>query len=184
MEGEKKMKKIVMMLLTVALVFSAVRPVSALTNREVLDNLEKTYTINGHQFQITPALKKIAEDYVKEYGDKITEKDLQTINDKIGEAVKIIENAKVTKIEDLSAAAKKELKDLVADVKANTSINVTYANGALVVYTPEGEVFEKVTDLVKQTGTETNTIAILAGVSFVVMLAGAFVTVRKVRTTD
>ena len=88
------------------------------------------------------------------------------------------------KIEDLSAAAKEGLLDLLADLRVNTSINVTYTNGILTVYTPDGEVFDKVTDLVKQTGTETNSIAILAGVSFVVMLAGAFVVVRKVRVTD
>ncbi len=176
------MKKIVMMLLAVALVFSGVRPVSALTEREVLDKLEKSYTINGQVFQISPALKKIAEDYAAKY--VISDDDLKVLDEKIDEAIKIVKDAKVTKIEDLSAAAKKELKDLVADVKANTSINVTYEDGTLVVYTPEGEVFEKVTSLVKQTGTESNTIAILAGVSFVVMLAGAFVVVRKVRTTD
>ena len=176
------MKKIVMMLLAVALVFSGVRPVSALTEREVLDKLEKSYTINGQVFQISPSLKKLAEDYAAKY--VISDDDLKVLDEKIDEAIKIVKDAKVTKIEDLSAAAKKELKDLVADVKANTSINVTYEDGTLVVYTPEGKVFDKVTALVKQTGTESNTIAILAGVSFVVMLAGAFVVVRKVRTTD
>ena len=40
-----------MMLLAIALIFSVVSPVSALTEREVLDKLEDTYTINGAEFK-------------------------------------------------------------------------------------------------------------------------------------
>ena len=60
------MKKFIMMLLAVALVFSMVSPVSAITEKQVLDKLEKTYVINGAEFKISPALKKIIEDYAKE----------------------------------------------------------------------------------------------------------------------
>ncbi len=177
------MKKIVMMLLAVALVFSVVSPVSALTERQVLDNLEKTYTINGAEFKISPALKKIVEDYAKEF--EVPAKDLDALDKAITKAINIVKGTNATSIDNLPKAAKGELLDILADLRANTSINVTYTEGALTIYNPEtGKVFEKVTDLVKQTGTETNSIAILAGVSFVVMLAGAFVVVRKVRTTD
>ncbi len=176
------MKRFMMMLLAVLLVFFVVSPVSALTERQVLDKLEKTYTINGAEFKISPALKKIIEDYANEF--EVSNDDLNAIDLAIKNAVEIVEKDKVKKIEDLSSAAKERLLDLLADFRVNTSINVTYTNGVLTIYTPDGELFDKVTDLVKQTGTETNSIAILAGVSFVVMLAGAFVVVRKVRVTD
>ena len=181
------MKKIVMMLLAVALVFSVVSPVRALddeiTEKDVLDKLEMTYTINGAEFKISPALKKIIEDYAKEF--EVPTEDLRALSVTIDNAIKLVKGTKATSIDTLPKAAKEELLDMLADLKVNTSINVTYTEGVLTIYNPEtGKVFEKVTDLVKQTGTETNSIAILAGVSFVVMLAGAFVVVRKVRTTD
>ncbi len=177
------MKKIIMMLLAIALIFSVVSPVSALTEREVLDKLEDTYTINGAEFKISPALKKIIEDYAKEF--EVPDKDLQALDTAIRKAIDIVKGTKATSIDNLPKAAKGELLNILAGLRSETSINVTYTDGVLTIYSPkDGSVFEKVTDLVKQTGTETNSLAILAGASFIVMLAGAFVVVRKVRVTD
>ena len=78
---------------------------------------------------------------------------------------------------------KSELVSLVEDISAHTSVKATVKNGKLVINRPDGKgVFAEFDKLVKQTGNETNTIAIIAGVSFVIVLAGAFVVTKKFAT--
>ena len=81
----------------------------------------------------------------------------------------------------MTAATKNQLKALVEKVSANTSINATVTGDSVVVYKPAGGVFAEVDDPIKQTGLETSPVAMMAGISFLITLAGACLVVRQVK---
>ncbi len=176
------MKKVVMLVLAVAMLFVGmvgVRAAETVTEADLVKKLKDTYTINGAKFTVSNDVKVLIDEYAANYD--ITDADAKKISDKVDDVIDLIERSGIKDMEDLG----KIKSDLIAAftyVVNETSIDGTYKDGKFIVYKPgTTDVFAEVDSLVKQTGTESNAIAILAGVSFVVMVAGAFVIVRKVR---
>ena len=174
------MKKVVMLVLAVAMLFVGMVGVRAeVTEAELVKKLKDTYEINGAKFTVSDDVKVLIDRYAADYN--ITNTDAAYISDRIDAVKELIKNAGITDIKDLGKI-KSDLINQFELVVTNTAIDGTYKDGKFIVYKPgTTEVFAEVDSLVKQTGPESNAIAILAGVSFVVMVAGAFVIVRKVR---
>lgn len=176
------MKKFVMMLLAVAMLFSGVKTVSAMSTNELVEKLEKAYVINGATFQITEETKVYLERYINNFGDTLTEDDINTISEKVDKVVEIVKASGATKVEDIKGEYKNQILDVFTEVINETSVSGTYVNGKIIIYEPgTTTVFYDGAALVKQTGVENNTVAIVIGLSAAVMLAGAFIIVRKVR---
>lgn len=178
------MKKVVMLVLAVAVLFGGMVGVRAAgTITDVEANLAKvlkdTYTIGKDKFTLSNDIKVKIDRYLSE--NDVTKTDADYICAKIKSITDLIEEKGIKDIKDLGRI-KSDVIEAFEDVLAETSIDGTYKDGQFIIYVPgTTEVFATVDSLVKQTGTESNAIAILAGVSFVVMVAGAFVIVRKVR---
>ena len=173
------MKKVYAVFALVVSLFVGIQTTSAMTESELKEVMTKNYTINGHEFKLTDEAKVYLERYLNSYDINAT--DCQYIADRVNDAINIIQNAGVSKIENLTSAQKNQLKNLVEQVSANTSVNATVTDGSVVVYKPAGGVFAEVDDPIKQTGLETSPVAMMAGVSFLITLAGACLVVRQVK---
>lgn len=166
-------------LLLVVLLFVGVLRVDALTEDQLKDALTQTIDIKGTKVSVDAATKTAIERYLNQYDVSTTDADY--INGKINTAISILKSEGQTDFTKLSASAKSQLKGLVEDISANTSVKATVTNGTVVVYDGSGNVFFEVTKLVKQTGSEMTTTAMMAAISFLVVAAGACLIVKQVR---
>ena len=175
------MKKLLVLSFAVLSFLVGVKTTYAMTEQELKTKLSKTYTINGAEFKVDSDNLVLLQRYLDAYD--VSSADAQYIADRVDEAVAIIQRSGKTNINDLSASTKNELKALVEKVSANTSVKATVTKGSIVIYKPDGSgVFAEVTKLVKQTGNNVDSMAIVAGVSFAIVLAGAsFVVVRRLK---
>ena len=176
MEG-RKMKKLFGLL--VAALFVGVLNVDAMTETELRKRFDETITINGTKYAVSAGDKKAADDYLA--ANELSDADCDYISKKIDEGIALVKNEKTGVAKDFSAETKTKLKKLVSDIAANTSVKATVKENALVILNADGSTFYEVTALVKQTGTETNNIAIIAGAAFVITVAGAFLVVRQLK---
>jgi len=174
------MKKILSVTLIAICLFVGVKSVSAVSEADLKTKLTQTITVNGEKYSVANDIKVLAERYLNQY--EVSDKDCKYISDKIDEAIKIIQAAKTVKASEMSKSTKNQLKALVADVSSNTSVKATVTKNALVIYDKDNKVFAEVTELVKQTGSETNTIAIVASVAALITVVGAYLVVRKVKS--
>ena len=130
-------------------------------------------------FEIYGSTKAAIERYLNQYD--VNASDADYINTKLNEAISILKSEGQTDFKKLSTSAKNQLKALVEEISNNTSVNATVTNGSIVVYDGAGEVFFEVTKLVKQTGSEMSTTAIITALSFLVVAAGACLVVKQVK---
>ena len=172
------MKKL-SILLFAALLFVGVVRVNAMTEDELKDALTQTIEINGTKVSVDASTKAAIERYLKQYD--VSSADADYINQRINTAISILKSEGQTDFKKLSANAKSRLKALVQEISDHTSVKATVTNGSVVVYGTNGEVFYEVTDLVKQTGSTTTLTAMLAGISVLIVAAGACLVVKQVK---
>ena len=135
-------KKMIFALLCVVVL--GLTKVNAMSIDELKDKLTKEYVINGVTFQITSAQKNSLEQYIAN-NPGINESDINYINEKLDEAIAIIEKSGATSVDDLSRSTKDELKALITDVSNNTAIKATPNNdGTVTVYNLDNTVFGKI----------------------------------------
>ncbi len=175
------MRKIFLGSLLVVL-FAFVTNVNAMTEAELRKKFDETITINGNKYAISDGDKKLADDYLAKYD--LSEKDCDYIAKKIDEAKGILTDEGKEDLSKLSEKAKADLKKLVSDVSANTSVKGTVTNGSVIVLNKDGSTFAEVTGLVKQTGMENSKIAIIVGCAFIVTLVGACLVVKQVKENN
>ena len=173
------MKKVFMVLAVVASLFVGVKSASAMTEEKLKEVFEQKFEVKGKTYTIADDAKIMLERYLKQYD--VSESDCDYIADRVNDAIKIVQNAGVTEASQLTKETKDELKKLVEKVSANTSVKATVKKKSVVVLKPDGSVFVEIDKPIKQTGSETNVIAIVAGVSFLVTVAGALLVVRQVK---
>ncbi len=172
-------------LLSVGLVlvmFFAVVTVKAMTEDQLYDALTQTVEINGTKYTVDEATKNHIKMYLNQFD--VSSADCDYINTRINKAINILKSEGTADASKLSASAKQQLKDLVAEIRENTSVKASVTDGAVVIYDNEGEVFFEVTKLVKQTGIETSTTAIIASISLVIVAAGALLVGRQVKHSN
>ncbi len=170
------MKKV--LLTFVVALFVGIISVSAMTEKDLRKRFDETITIGGVTYEVSAGDKKLVDDYLAKY--KVSDKDCKYISDKIDEVIAIVKAEGKAEGKNFSKDAKAKLKAIVADIAANTSVKATVKEGCLVILNEDGSTFAEVDKLVKKTGTN-NTIAMIAGVAFVITLAGAVLVVRQAK---
>lgn len=171
------MKKVFYAFIMMLGLFVGFRTVNAATESDLRKKLDETFTINGEKYTIPSDIKVQLKRYLDEY--EVSDKDAEYIMGKVDDAVKIVKESGAKSVNDLTKTAKSDLKTLVADVAANTSVNVTVSNGNIVLKTPEGKVFAELSNPVKQTDLNLDLNMILVGISALVTLAGIALISRK-----
>ena len=175
------MKKITYVLLAVLLMFSVVT-VNAMSEDELYDVLTKKYTINGDKWGVREGLKTYIKRYLDEFD--VSEAHADYIKGKVDEALAILRKEGTGDWDKLSAGAKDDLKKLVEDVSNNTSVKATITNGSLVIKNPNtGADFytSEADDIVKYTGSTNSMIALVAGISLLIVAAGSVLVVKQVK---
>lgn len=174
------MKRIIVVVLAVISLFVGLKTTNALSEEKLKEKMNQVFTVGNAKYKLTEDTKILLERYLNTYD--LSETDAQYISDRYDEAVSIIQKAGNVDFKNLPTATKNELKALVEKVSANTSVKATVTKGSVVVYKPDGGVFAEVTKPIKQTGSETNTVAIVASLAFLVTVAGAALVVRQVKS--
>lgn len=174
------MKRIFIATLVFSLFFS-ITSVKAMSEADLQKKLTQNFTVAGQKVGIPSDTKVMVERYLKE--NEVSSKDADYIAAKVDEAIAILKEEGKTDFSKLSVSTKNKLKALVSDISKNTSVKATVTKNSLVIYNPDGTVFAEVTHLVKQTGKETSQIIIVGCVAFIVVTAGAYLVVRRVKTS-
>ena len=176
------MKKLLIASFALFVAVVGIRTTSAMTETELRAKINQTITLkDGSKYKLSADKMVLVDRYLKE--NEVSEKDADYIASKLEEAIAIAKKYTISELKKLPTSTKDDLKALVSDVAANTSVKATVKGESLIVYNDDDTKFAEVTvdDLVKQTGTETNTIAIIASVAFVITLVGAVFVVRQVK---
>lgn len=173
------MKKVFVVLAVVASLFVGLKSASAMTEEKLKEVFAQKFEVKGKTYTIADDAKIMLERYLDQYD--VSEEHCQYIADRVNDAIGIVKKAGVTDINKMDKGTKDDLKKLVELVSANTSVKATVKKKSVVVLKPDGNVFVEIDKPIKQTGSESNTIAIVAGVSFLVTVAGALLVVRQVK---
>ncbi len=175
------MKKITYVLLAVLLMVGVVR-VNAISEDELYNVLTKKYDIGGTKWGVREELKTYIRRYLDEF--EVSEAHADYIKGKVDEALVILKDEGTGNWDKLSTGAKDDLKALVEDVSNNTSVKATIANGGIVIKNPKtgGDFYtSEADDIVKYTGTTNSTVAIVAGISLLILAAGSVLVVKQVK---
>ena len=172
------MKKLSILLFAV-LLFVGVARVDAMSESELKDALTQTITINGTEVSVDASTKAAIERYLSQY--EVSSADADYINARINTAISILKSEGQTDFKKLSTSAKNKLKALVEEVSDHTSVKATVTNGSVVILDSNGDTFFEVDNLVKQTGSNTTLTAMVAGVSILIVAAGACLVVKQVK---
>ena len=173
------MKKLSILLFAV-LLFVGVTRVDAMSEDDLKKALTQTIEINGTEVSVSDSTKAAIERYLNQY--EVSSAHADYINERINTAISILKSEGQTDFKKLSTSAKSDLKKLVKEISDHTSVKATVTNGAVVVLTPDGSgTFFEVTHLVKQTGSSTTLTAMVAGISVLIVAAGACLVVKQVK---
>ena len=172
------MKKLCVLLFA-ALLFVGVTRVDAISEDELKDALTQTIEINGTKVSVDDATKVAIERYLNKYN--VSSSDADYIKARIDTAISILKSEGQTEFSKLSQSAKNRLKALVVEISDHTSVKATVTNGSVVILDEDGDTFYEVDHLVKQTGSSVTLTAVLAGVSVLIVAAGACLVVKQVK---
>lgn len=172
------MKKLCVLLFA-ALLFVGVTRVDAISEDELKDALTQTIEINGTKVSVDDATKVAIERYLNKYN--VSSSDADYIKARIDTAISILKSEGQTEFSKLSQDAKNRLKALVVEISDHTSVKATVTNGSVVILDANGDTFYEVDHLVKQTGSSVTLTAVLAGVSVLIVAAGACLVVKQVK---
>ena len=160
------MKKFLIVVFALAIML-VMPKVSAMTKTQLQEKLTKTYTINGASFAVNEQQKILIERYLAK--NDLSKEAIDTISNKIDEAVKIVENSGAKSVDELTKATKEELKDLILETSKETKIKVTIS-----IYNLDGTKFAEVTE---------NTVRYTDSFNYFMMLAGAISLIGVVAIT-
>ncbi len=171
------MKKLIALVLVGFLFFAGVNSVSAMSEADLKAKFEETLTLNGDKYGLSSGVIVLVERYLNEY--EVSAEDADYIAERIDKAKGIIEKDGHAKFADFSEDTKKQLKTLVDEIDRKTSVSARCTKGSVIVEDKDGKTFAEVTELVKQTGSETSTIALMSSISLIIVLAGTALLGKK-----
>ena len=175
------MKKVFFVSIIAALIFTLTN-VSAMSESDLRKKFDVEVKVGNGVYSLPAGDKKAVDDYLATH--EVSEEDCQYIADRIDKAVEIIEADGHAVFQDFSSSTKKQLKQLVTEIDANTSVKATVTDGSVVILNEDGSTFYEAVKLVKQTGSEINSIAIVASLAVVVVVAGACLVIRQVKKAN
>lgn len=175
------MKKLSVIALVASLFFFSLTSVSAMSEADLKAKFEGTLTLNGEKYGLAGSVITYVERYLNQYDVNSTDADF--IAKRVDKAKKIIEKDGHAVFEDFSSDTKQQLRTLVDEIVAETSVKARLESGAVIILNSDGSVFTEVTELVKQTGVETSYTALIASISLIIVAAGTCLIVRQVKTS-
>lgn len=164
------MKKLIALVLAGMIFLGGAYSVSAMSEADLKAKFEETLTLNGEKYGLSSGVITLVERYLNEY--EVSESDADYIATRIDKAKSIIEKDGHAKFADFSQANKEALRDLVVEIDKNTSVRASVTKGSVIVKNEDGTPFAEVTELVKQTGSESNKLALMSSISLIIVLAG------------
>lgn len=169
-------------IIVVAFLFN-LSSVHAISEDELFNKLTQSYQVNGVTFQVTDSQKTLIERYLNQYD--VSSSNADYIVSKLDDVFNVLKNSGKKSFYDLSASDKQEIISLVAEVAANTSVDVAIVSGELVVYVPntnKGEVFYEAPVKPTTNGeiTQTNRSLVLAGLGLFTSI-GIALAFRKIK---
>ena len=168
------MKKL--LILSLAALFVGIGSANAMTESELKAKIDG---LSANGITVSEGTKKQVADYLGKY--ELTGAECDIIAADIDKAVEVIKSEDVKDLSKLSSTSKDKLKALVNDVTSKTSVKATVTDGNIVVLNEDGTVFAEVDGkVVKNTGNN-DVLPVIASVSFVVTLVGAYFVVRQVK---
>ena len=177
------MKKLSALVLAGVLFFVGLVSVSAMSEADLKAKFEETLTLNGEKYGLETGILTLVERYMNEYD--VSAADADYIATRIDQAKSIIESDGHPVFADFSQANKEDLRDLVLEIKANTSVRCGVTKNSVIVYESDGTtVFAEVTRLVKQTGSESSNIALMSSISLIIVLVGTLLVFKQAKATN
>ena len=164
-----------------SLFFVGLLNVRAMSETDLKAKFYDTVVLNGDNYGLSKGDLVQVDRYFNQYN--LSSADCDYIAERIDTAKGIIEADGHAVFADYSASTKQQLKVLVDEIVAHTSVKAKLERGAVVILNSDNSVFTEVTRLVKQTGFETSYTAILASISLVVVAIGTCLIIRQVKTS-
>ena len=174
------MKKLGLFVLLMVVFFSFTG-VNAKTEEELKNILNQTIKVGKSEYSLSADEKVLVERYLEQ--NEVSSADADYIAARIDKAIEIIKKEGHADFKKFSKSSKDKLKALVAEISENTSVKATVTKNSLIVYNQDGTKVE-VTKLVKQTGSETSKIAMIAGLSILIVAVGTCLVVNQVKTGE
>lgn len=174
------MKKLSLFVI-IMVVFFGFMGVEAKTEEELKKILTQTIEVGKTKYSLSDEDKVLVERYLEQ--NEVSSDDADFIALRVDKAIEIIKKEGNVEFKKFSQATKNKLKALVTEISENTSVNATLTKDSLIVYNEDGSKVE-VTRLVKQTGSETSKIAMLAGLSILIVAVGTCLVIKQVRTGE
>ena len=181
------MKKLSMLVFSVLLLFVGIVAVNAKTEDDLYNALSQTITFSdGSTWGLSDGDLKKAKDYLKKY--EVSSDDVDYIISQINTAKSIIKKEGSGEFGKYSSKNKSDLLKLVENVSNKTKVKAEVTDGSIVVYNVDSDgnkttPFYEVTKLVKQTGS-TDTMAIIASISLVIVLIGTILVSKEIKANN
>lgn len=181
------MKKLSALVFTVLLACAFVVNVYAKTEQDLIDRISGSITLSdGNEYRLGSDDLTAAKQYLNKY--ELSSEDVDYILKQIDAAEKIIKKEKSGVFKNFSAANKQELRTLVENVAKYTKVDAEVKNGSVVIYNTDDSgkrttPFHEATKLVAQTGSS-NTMAIIASISLVIVLIGTVLVAKEIKTNN
>ncbi len=169
------------LLLIIMVVFFSFTGVKAKTEEELKKILTQSIKVGKATFALSDDEKVLVERYLEQ--NEVSSEDADFIAVRVDKAISIIKAEGHVEFKNFSQSSKDKLKALVSEISENTSVKATVTKNSLIVYNQDGTKVE-VTKLVKQTGSETSKIAMLAGLSILIVAVGTCLVIKQVKTGE
>ncbi len=168
------MKKLLStVLLVLMLVMAFATAVNATTSSTLADELYA----KGQKYGMTAADKVKIERYLAD--NPATEEEANQIMEKADEAVKIMEDAGVTNVVELSKEKREELKTIAISAAKVVDAKVVFKPGSVDVYNNEGKLIESAGFTTGKLAYTGNSVNIALVVSVVAIIALAITVIAK-----
>ncbi len=176
------MKKLSIFALIASLFVFGTFTVNAKTEDELKEILTQTITVGKEKYALSDGDKVLVERYLNEFD--VSSEHADIIAEKVEAAINIIKGQGNVNFKSYPESVKQDLKTLVGEISSSTSVKATLTKDALIVYGEGNNVFAEVTKLVKQTGVETSRIAVIAGISILIVAVGTCLVIKQVKTSE
>ena len=175
------MKKLGLIALVVSLFAFGLLNVKAMSESDLQAKFEETLTLNDGNYGLSSGDVTLVERYLSKYDVSSAHADY--IAERIDKAKSIIEKDGHARFADFSQSTKEQLRQLVIEIDKNTSVRASVTKNSVIVYNTDGSTFAEITKLVKQTGVESSSTAIIAGISLIIVAAGTCLVIRQTLTS-
>ena len=154
--------------------------VNAMTEAKLKEKLSQTIKVGKNYYSISDDHKVLLERYLDE--NEVSSAHADYIGERVDKAIEIIQKQGHVDFAKYPQSVKNDLKALVEEISANTSVKATLTKDALIIINTDGTEVP-ITTLVKRTGGDNRTL-IIAGISFIIVAVGTCLIIKQVKTSE